>query len=302
MWYARERLSVPGQRPLRCGKMRQNLVKITYYDFSYIGDAGFHILGFQRTENELGHRFSVSKKPPPELIDFDIPSWIHLKRPASIMIFRYEGQGQNFLFCIDSGDYNGSFPEYPGYYLELLEKVNFYFKVNYLKDVIDKDPHLAALAHKIIPLPLTFGLKPDNSKLFLPKILPGGGVHWSLEASKRRIRFLKDLLTLEDFEKMSRIPRDIDVFFVSILYRNPELEEMNAFRLALVEHLSKQKSLNMVIGFVSNKDDLPEPYASFKLPRMDLETYMNQLARSKIGVYVRGTWDANSYKFGSFMP
>lgn len=273
------------------------MATITYYDFSYINDAGFHALGFQRTQAEFGHQFVVSKNPPPELDDLDLPSWIPLKKPSSIMIYRYEGNGQNFFFCIDSGDYNGALPGFPGYYVELLPRVKYYFKVNYLREVIDQDPELAAHASKIIPIPITFGLRPDNLRPFRPKVLPGG-VHWPLEAVRRRLRLMKNLPRLEDFEEMREIPRDIDVFFVSILYQNPEHQEMNAWRLAVVEALSKQKDLNMVIGFVSQDEGLPDPYASYRVPRMDLPTYMNMLARSKIGLYVRGTFDAISYKFG----
>ncbi len=274
------------------------MAKITYYDFSYMNDAGFHALGFQRMQKELGFKFEVSKKVPLELKHMNLPGWLDLKKPSSVMIYRFEDGSRNFLFGIDSGDFNGAWDEFPGYNLELIKPLKLYFKENYLKDVFKDNPELEPIAGRVIPIPITFGLKPDDLKPFRPKIVPFGGVRWPQKAAKRRLRLIKNLLTLEEFTAMRQIPKDLDVFFVSVLYRDEELQEMNEWRLQILKHLSKQISLNMLVGFVSQADDLPEPYAGYRVPRMDLETYMHKLAGSKIGLYVRGTFDAISYKFG----
>lgn len=214
------------------------------------------------------------------------------------MIYRYEDGPQNFLFGIDSGDFNGAWPDHSGYNLALIKPLKLYFKENYLKDVFENNPALDPIADRVIPIPITFGLKPDDLKPFRPKVIPIGGVRWPQKAAKRRLRLIKNLLSLEEFTAMRQTPKDLDVFFVSVLYRDEELQEMNEWRLQILQHLKKQTSLNMIIGFVSQADDLPEPYAGYRVPRMDLETYMHKLAGSKIGLYVRGTFDAISYKFG----
>jgi hypothetical protein len=280
------------------------VAKITYYDFSDLYYAGFFAEGFLRLQEKSEHDFCVSKSVPVEIADLELPTWINSRKPPSTSVFRYEDAGQNFLFCIDANDHNGHNPAlphtYPGYHIPLIERVKVYFKVNYKEDVIAANPLVSPYADRIVPIPLVYPVKVSKSRHFLPNLNPLSGHKWSLSAIKRRRRHLQQLLPLQEYRRLRQLPRDLDVFFLTTIYTSENHEEINAWRLAVLEAISAYSHLKTQIGFVSNDDNLPRPFARFQFKPLPFEEYMSHLARSKIGLYTRGTFGALSFKFGQY--
>ncbi len=280
------------------------MAKITYYDFSDIDYASFFVQGFLQLHDQAEHRFQVSKRIPDELEGLDLPTWITYRKPASTSVFRYESSGSNFLFCIDANDHNGLDPNlpdiYPGYHMRLIERVRYYFKVNYNEEAIASHPTVTPFVHKIIPTPLVIPLRVSKMRSLLPNVTPFKGQRLPLKPAKRRMQRLKQLLPLNEYRRLRQLPRDLDVFFITTIYSGNDHEQTNAWRLALLQALSEYSHLNTLTGFISRADDLPSPFAKFQLQPMPFETYMSQLARSKIGVYIRGTFDGLSFKFGQY--
>ena len=280
------------------------MAKITYYDFSDLYYAGFFAQGFLHLQEQTAHDFRVAKNVPDEIDDLELPTWIAHRKPPSTAIFRYEDDGHNFLFCIDANDHNGHNPElphsYPGYHIPLIERVKCYFKVNYNENVVLADPLIAPFANKIIPIPLVYPVRVSKPRQFLPNLIPFHGQKWSVSAIKRRRRHLKELLPLQEYRRLRQVPRDLDVFFLTTIYTSENHEEINAWRLAVLEAISAYSHLKTHIGFVSNSENLPPPFARFQHKPMPFEEYMSQLARSKIGLYTRGTFGALSFKFGQY--
>jgi hypothetical protein len=68
-----------------------------------------------------------------------------------------------------------------------------------------------------------------------------------------------------------------------------------------VEELHKHKDLKLVVGFASNQRDIPGEYAKYKIPFMSYDQYLHMLARSRVGIYVRGSHGCLSSKFGEQM-
>jgi hypothetical protein len=279
------------------------LAKITYYDFSHVDYGSFFVEGFLQLQNEGGHNFRVSKNIPDEIADLEITRWITYRKPPTTFVFRYEDPLSNFLFCVDANDHNGQDPHladiYPGYHFPLIERIKFYFKINYHEETVLANPRLSSLAHKIIPLPLVYPVRPSQTRSLMPSITPLGKQRWPISVARHRLGRLHKLMPLQEYRQLREVPRDLDVFFMISLYMSKSHEEINARRLALLEAISGYTNLKTVIGFVTN-DELPAPFARFQLQPMPFDEYMATLARSRIGLYTRGTFGALSFKFGQY--
>lgn len=280
------------------------MVTITYYDFSDLNYASLFVEGFFALENEGEVQFKVTKEIPAELKGLELPRWITYRKPASTSVFRYQDGQRNFLFCIDANDHNGLDPDlpdvYPGYHLPLISKVDYYFKVNYYEEVVTGNLAVAPFAHKILPIPLVYPLRVSKWRSLRPPLTPWSGQRWPLGAARRRINKLRDLISLEDYRDMRQQERDLDLFFVTTIYMGRDHERINAWRLELLQAIKSHTRLNTHVGIVSKAEDLPGPFAAFQLAPMPFEKYMAQLARSKIGLYTRGTYGAVSFKFGQY--
>ncbi len=280
------------------------MAKITYYDFSNITYASFFLEGFLDLHERRVLEFKVSKRIPDELAGMEFPTWITYRKPDTTMVFRYEESGSNFLFCIDANDHNGLDPDlpdsYPGYHMGLIEQVKFYFKVNFNEDIFTARPAVGPFAGKIIPIPVVYPLRISKTRPFLPKITPFKGQRLPLGAARRRMKHMQELLPLHEYRRLRQLPRDLDVLFVTTIYMKQDHEEINAWRLALLQALSANPRLHTIIGFITHLDEIPQPFARFRLKPMPFDTYMSQLARSKVGLYTRGTFGAISFKFGQY--
>lgn len=280
------------------------MATITYYDFSDLYYASFFVQGLLELHDQAEHTFRITKKIPEELKDLELPTWITFRKPPSTIVLRYEDDDHNFLFCIDANDLNGSEPDlldiYPGYHFPLIERVRFYFKLNYNEEALDGIPAIAPFRHKILPVPIVYPLKVRQVRSLLPKLSPIGGKRWPQSAIKRRMKHLQRLLPLQEYRRLRQLPRDLDLFFITTIYTGHSHDEISAWRLEVLEAISSYSQLKTIIGFISNADDLPKSLARFQLQHMPFETYMANLARSKIGLYTRGTFGALSFKFGQY--
>lgn len=276
--------------------------KITYLDFTNINYASYFLTGLIENEEAFNYRFVVTKQVPKLFEDLGLDTkWLVHHPPPVQSIFRYEGDGRDFYFCIDAGDPNGEDPEQIAYYAPLLERCDYYFKINYKRDAIAADERLAPYAHKIHPVPIGFPIQVPRRRQFLPKFTPFGGRRWSREGARRRIRELRQTPPLDYFRQLRHVERDLDLFFVSIYYPENMHPEEDQWRLAVIEELAQHKQLNAMMGFASHAEKLPGEYAPYRVRRMPFDEYMQQLARSKISLYVRGTHGCLSWKFGHLM-
>lgn len=275
-------------------------MKIVFYDFSSFRYASFFLSGFIENAAERGYTFSVSHSLPPELFNLGLESeWLH-NRKQTKSLFRCENGGQSFFFCLDGSNLNGE-PPRSGYSEPLLQLCKYYFKVNYNQREIANNPTIAPFAEKIKPMPLIFPFKSQQRWRFLPKITPFDGGPWPMPKIKQRLRWLRKMPGMKEYQKLRKMPKDIDLFFVSTYYRADKHEEQNKERLAVVEALHKHKNLNLVVGFASNQREIPGEYAKYKIPYMSYAQYLTMLARSRVGLYVRGSHGCLSSKFGEQM-
>lgn len=279
------------------------MTRITYYDFFDLKYAGFYLKGFQENAREHGYELVVSHAEPPELRHLHMTrEWLP-KNKASFILFRYEGAGgDSFLFTIDTSDINGD-PATDKYDYPLLGPSRYYFKVNYNAQFIAANPILAPHAAKIFPAPVIFPVAVARPWRFRPKLTPLGGPAWPLETTRRRMRGLMDIPSLEQYRRMRETPKDIDAFFIVAIYPVKGREhyvDLNDHRNRIVEGLNKYTRYNIFARYVAVGDQT-EGLGPHFTPRLKLSEYLNLMARSRVGIYVRGTFGCLSFKFGELM-
>lgn len=278
--------------------------RISYFDFSNFGFASCSLHGFIELAPERNYEFAVVHQLPPELRNRGLEvKWLanpYLRHD----LYRYDADDDSFLFCLDTVNLNGAqtVDGQNGFSELLLQKCRYYVKHNYNEQVIANHPVLSQYASKIIPLAISWPLATPQRWRFLPYLNPTGPSRWPLNRVRQRIRQLTKLPSLEDFRKHRQATRDVDVFFVSRHYSGRHHEEMNYERLAIVEELHRRPELDIVAGFAkSEQRELPGRFAKYSIPVMEFSDYLAQLARSRIGLYVRGNHGCLSSKFGQQM-
>lgn len=270
--------------------------RIIHYDFNDINHSSFFLNGFLESSHANRYRFTVSRAVP-DLLRGRANDKEWQKNLFAISLFKAEIGDDQFFFCIDTHD--SSIGE-AGYNFPLLEKVKYYFKVNYRSSVVDEDPALRRYADKIIPTTPYFPLKLSRSAMFLPRIMPNGDVSWSFQNARSRIKRLRTLVPLEELKALRDKPKDIDVFFVVAYYRQKHHSDITKTRYEIVERLSESSKINAITGLISN-NPLPSELAHLHIERFDQATYFDYMARSKVAVYVRGPHDCLSFKFGELL-
>jgi hypothetical protein len=276
------------------------MAKITYYDFSTLTYVSIFAIGFIENADEYGYEFVVSHEYPQELADVELGANWDTNPRITKSIFRYEDDKDSFLFCIDAGDPNWEPPVIfdP---IPFLERCRYYFKVNYNEDEMAKTPEIEIYREKIWPLSHVFPLLPRHWWRFLPKLTPIGGRPWPFAKIKQRMKNLRDMIRIDELRALRDVEKDIDLFFVSRYRQSDVNEEQNDLRLTIINEMSKNQDLNLLIGFVAVKDDAPQEYLKYKLPWFSYSQYLNLLARSRVAIHLHGSLGSLSFRFGEEM-
>jgi hypothetical protein len=277
------------------------MAKITYYDFCNLQYAGFYLNGFQENVEQRGYRFVVSHEKPSEITTINLKETYLTQYLNLHLLFRYEGD-ESFLFAIDTSDLNGDASLGVDFY-PLLDICRYYFKVNYNKEAIEKNPVLAPYQDKILPVPIVFPVAVSQPWRFLPKVSSLNGSMWPRKAISQRFKSLRHIPSLADYRRMRAVPKDYDVFFIALIRSEvgrPYNIELNNHRKAIVEGLNKYSRYNILARYIDVDGDA-KGLGSYVIPRMKLSEYLNLMSRSRIGIYVRGFFGCLSFKFGELM-
>ena len=270
--------------------------RIVHYDFNDINHSSFFLNGFLENPHAERYRFGVSRSVP-DLLRGRANDEAWQKNLFAISLFEAEIGHDRFFFCIDTHD---SAIREAGYNLPLLESVKYYFKANYNASIIDDDPILRQHAEKIIPTTPYFPLRLPRSAMFLPRLMPSDDINWTFQDARSRINRLRTLVPLDQLRALRSKPKDIDVLFVVAHYRKEHHSDTAKTRYEIVERLSASPKINAVSGLISYKT-LPPELAHLHIERFDQATYFDNLARSKLAIYVRGPHECLSFKFGELL-
>lgn len=283
------------------GSNKKGLLKrIIYYDFNNFHFSSFYLGGFISNSAKYGFKFHIAKKNPDILINSDYDSkWISLL--FSVCLFKVEFEKAQFYFCIDTRDSNVTNPNKGnGYHLPLLQKVRYYFKVNYNQNAIDNDPLLRTHAGKILPIHPFFPVNEYSVFSYIPRILPSKSVGWTIKDSLRRLKDLKDIPTMNQMRQFRFLDKEVDVFLVLSYYNERKHFEDNEYRYEIMRKIQDSSEVHSIVGF-ANKNPLPGKYSKLAVDRFSISNYLQLLSKSRIAVYIRGLHNCISFKFGQLL-
>ena len=269
---------------------------IVYFDFSNLHFTGFYLNGLAESQTRLGYRFSVSRRPPAALsAALADKAWQALRFSMGVFEARVGDRKQRF--CVDAHDANRL--DHPaarfGYHYPLLEAVDHYFKVNFAPEAIQEDPLLIKHRHKIVPITPFIPIQPRPRMPYTPRLLPSVGDGWRVNDCRRRLRVLRTPMSIAGVQQRRSAVKDLDLFFVTSFRRGDRHAAATAMRCTLLEGLAKVPLNSALMGFADARP-LPSAAEAFRVPRLKLRDYLDELGRALIVIYTRGLHDCLSSK------
>jgi len=267
---------------------------IVYYDFADIRYSSFYSTGFRLNAARCGYRFQFSRKVPRLLDDPAVRvNWRNDSTRACLLLYRFTSGEDDYYFCIDTHDYSRSYP-WP-----LLERVRAYFKVNYDPDQVPRDRDYAAQVEKIKPVMPFFPLR-DGRVERLPRLLPSRTMAWNHHDMARRIIDAPRVPTLQALRALRGGDKAHDVVFLSAYYPEAVHAPAMELRYELMREFDRLGFSRSLYGFATRMK-LPEPFATYSMPRFSFEDYLRALAQARLAIYVRGCLDCISFKFEEYL-
>ncbi len=277
-----------------------NAAQITYFDLVRMESLSFYLLGLLANQRKSDFRLQVRRTVPPILNSNELSRDRKMQLQA-LGIFEYREAGEQFYFCIDRSDHaDTALGE--GYDYETLERVRYYFKVNYNHEVVETDPILRTFREKIKPITSGFPLRLPFSQYVWQRPFSGkkNTAKWTNYKFSERLRRWLNLPTLAQMQRLRQVKTPIDVFFVMSYYPQTHHSQNAELRHTLMEKLKNLAGFNIVTGFATDKP-LPAEYERYRLKRFGPLEYLQQLAQSKVVIYVRGAHDCISAKLGHYL-
>lgn len=268
--------------------------EIIYYDIERLDRISYYIAGFQLNQQKFNYTFRV-KRSLPEFLKTSPFTGKWQQFLFAVGLFRYRTRNDDFYFVIDRSDHSTNKMN-EGYLLPLLEKVPFYFKVNYNPEAIDADPEISRYREKIFPLSPSFPIRVPRIWPFLPFALPIGSDRKGVRRPRERMNHLNQSPSLDRFRNWRKVKPDLDVFFILLYYGQSHHAPLVNYRTKVMMELAKRTHLKTLIGFVSD-NKMPPEYEALKQRKFGMIEYLEQVARSKVAIYVRGPHDGLSSKF-----
>lgn len=277
----------------------QSNFRLVYYDFANLNYTSFFLAGFIENAKKYKYSFQVSRLTPKLLLEAD-PNLKWNDILFSIGLFKVERNKESFYFCIDTRDSNSTNINVgKGFHLPLLNKVKYYFKVNYNRDSVHADPILSKSANKIVPILPFFPIKFNKLFLYLPRFIPSKFTRWNFSDVEKRLKFIMKNLTLEEMINLRNSKKERDIFFLTTYYHGKVHEADNEFRYQLIKEIKKNNYLKVFTGFVGT--NLPRKFNEFELDGLRIKQYLAEVAKSKVALYIRGLHDCLSFKFGQYL-
>ena len=275
---------------------RKQIAEIVYYDCGEVTPISFYINGFLSNQKGYNYKFLI-KRDKPYFLKQPLLLGEWGKFAFRLGLFEFKEEDQSFFFCIDRSDHSSNYMN-EGYIVPVLEQVKYYFKTNYNADAIANDLEIRKFAGKIIPIGPSFPLYIENMIKFMPRIVPGKNNNWTFKESKERFNLMFRNPRLSYLRNLRRTETDINVFFVMPYY--PTHKVLNEFRFEVMKALKEIVKANVIVGFAPTQK-FPENHHYFVQQVYEMRDYFRHLARSKVGIYVRGPHDGISSKLGQLL-
>lgn len=272
------------------------MTTITYFDLASEYYMAYPLNGLLGQANAHDCRIRISKQTPSILKQIGF-SAKDQQRLFSCGLFKVSTPGGSKWFCIDAHD--DSTPE--GYFMPLMDRVDHYFKLNLDHAVVETYPGLKAFRSMIHSLGMTFAIRPLQPWLFYPRLTPCAVYDWNWFSIKRRFRFLQRTPSIQWHRNLRYCQPGQDVFLVRRFYHEPGHTKSNQDCCRIFDGL-KASGISGDIGFTSSSENIPQEYRMHLIggdrPLID---HLQRMARSRICIFMPGTYDCLSFKLGQYL-
>jgi hypothetical protein len=273
------------------------VTSITYHDLASEYYMAYAVDGLMAEAAKRGCKFSVSKEPPVFLRQIDLGAQDR-NLIYSLGIFQVKDRSTTTWFCIDSHDDSSA----QGYFRSVLHKVDAYFKLNCNPSVFSNDAELSGSKEKIHSLGCTFSVRPSRPWLFFPRLRPCTAYRWNWLSVKRRLRFFQSVPNLEWHRQLRLQEPNHDVFLVRRYYHETGHSQSNEVCSRIFESVKQHTKLSGPIGFTNTSAATPARFLRHAVgPDRTHRCHLTQAARSRVCVYIPGTYDCLSFKFGQYL-
>ena len=273
------------------------MTTITYHDLASEYYMAYPLQGLLTEARAHGCRMRISKNPPPILNNIHLSKKDN-ERLFALGIFQVTAGASTRWFCIDAHDDSSL----EGYFRPVLKAVDHYFKLNEDPTAFEKDRELGGLKHKVHPLGCTFAIRPAMSWRFLPRLRPCKHYGWNWFSIKRRLRALQRNPSMEWYRNLRSQPSDKDIFLVRRYYRDTDHAPSNQECLRIFESLNHIAGISRHIGFTGTASTMPDSFHKYVFgPERSLRDHLTHMARSRVGIFMPGTYNCLSFKFGQYL-
>jgi hypothetical protein len=213
-------------------------------------------------------------------------------------LFQVKSDNSSKWFCIDAHD--DSSPE--GYFRPILEKVDYYFKLNRNPKAFEDDIGLALLEARVHSLGCAFPVRPSNAYRFLPRLIHSTVCGWDWFSIKRRLVALRRLPNIRWYRTLRAMQADKDAFLVRRYYPEAGHAQSNQECLTTIESIRQIQGVTGEIGFVGTTVETPECFRKHAIgPVRALRDNLRAMARGRVCIYIPGTSNCLSFKFGEYL-
>lgn len=270
---------------------------IIYYDLASEYYLAYPLCGLMAEAPKYGCRIRVSKQPPSLFSGLPLTER-DTSRLFALGIFRVITEKGSRWFCVDAHDDSG--PD--GYFRTVLNRVDYYFKLNLNPAAFAQTPTLARLRRKVESLACTFAVRPPKPWLFLPRLTACPAYAWNWLSVKRRLRALQRIPDFRWHAALREERPEHDVSFVRRYYREPEHAASNELYCRIFDSMKALNGVSGTLGFTGLAPDVPERFRRHacggERPYRD---HLREAARSRVGLYAPGTYNCLSFKFGQYL-
>lgn len=269
---------------------------ITYYDLASEYYLAYVLNGLVSEVPNWKCKIRVSKMLPPILDGLILPN-NDSHRIFSLGLFKVNSSKGCKWLCIDAHDDSSI----EGYFHSVLERVDYYFKLNLDPIVIKADPYLAHYSEKIHPLGCAFPIGFSSPWSFLPRPLPCKLYAWDWLSIKRRILSMNRLPSIEWYRELRKCQPIHDVFLVRRYYTELEHADSNENYFRVFES-ARHTGLGGHLGFTGNPNCMPYKIKEhFLVGNISYREHVTMTSACRVCLYLPGVYNCLSFKFGQYL-
>jgi hypothetical protein len=257
---------------------------VVHYGLCSLAYSGYILHGLHQLADKGLIRLKISRAVPADL-RAAAASHPHMQM---MPVFDVIDGRAKIRFCVDNHD-KADFV-----HPELINDVDYYFKLNHNPGLLDGSDLTPTQRQKIIAFKTPISPVRPPRWQHRPSLRTSGGMAWGRRDIIRRIRHLQRLVGYEDLVARRSMAKTVDVFFVNRIYQEPHHKPLNNFRYEVGSRLAAHPDINARVGFIG-----PGVTGRFLRYAADESTpgeHLDQLASSRVGIYVWGTHRCLSFK------